>query len=412
MKAESCLEGLLAVPLKADWAQRLREAGEARAKALRLPGAKDESWRLTDLSALYGREYLPAAGGSVPVGIDAWRIPGALRIVFVDGRYSEELSDLPESGAVQVSPLGLEDPALHAHFGKGLEEEAFAQLNLRNFEDCAFVAVKGEAEAPIHVLFVSSRREAPAALYARCLVVLGPHARATLVEEYAGEGACFVNALTEIVLGEQSSLRHVRVQRQDDQSVHVGHADAHLAQGSHYDATSLSFGGRLSRHVLQVSHEGEGTDAQLDGLIVADGRQVLDVHTKIDHLVPNCRTVQRQKCISGGSSSAVFSGNIVVHEGARGTETKQESRNLLLSGRAKIDAQPQLEILNDDVSCRHGATVGQIDAEELFYLKSRGLSEDTARQLLIYAFAAEIVERIAVAALAESLKQSLFGRLS
>ncbi|HQT26517.1 MAG TPA: Fe-S cluster assembly protein SufD, partial [Burkholderiales bacterium] len=220
----------------------------------------------------------------------------------------------------------------------------------------------------------------------------------------------FVNGMTEVVLQEHAALRHVRVQREGADAVHVGNTEVNMERGSSYDSTVVSLGGRLSRHFLHLSHHGEGCEARLEGLTSADGRQISDVHTRVEHLVPNCKTVQRQKCIADGASSAVFSGDIVVHRGAAGTDTRQESRNLLLSGRAKIDAQPQLEILNDDVSCRHGATVGQLDLEELFYLKSRGLSELEARKLLIYAFAAEIVDRIPIPALVESLKQ--FGRLA
>lgn len=400
MKDAACLTRLLGNPAKEDAFSPLREEAEARAKALALPGARHESWRLTDLAYLYGQDFEPAAPGVAP-GIEGIR--GTWRIVFVDGRYSKEHSVLPESG--EVSPLGLEDPALHDYFGRGMKDEVFAQLNLRNFEDCAFVRVKNDVKQPIHVLFVSTKRDAPAAYYSRMLVLLEDNANATLIEEYRGEGHYFCNAVTEVMLKKHANLRHVRVQREGNDAVHVGNTEVNLEQGSHYDSTSVSLGGRLSRHSLHLAHHGERVDARLDGLTLTDARQIADVHTRVDHLAPNCRTVQRQKCIADGASAAVFSGNIVVHEGASGTDTKQESRNLLLSGRAKIDAQPQLEILNDDVSCRHGATVGQLDPEELFYLKSRGLSEDAARKLLIYAFAAEIVDRIPVPELVESLKQ-------
>ncbi len=412
MKEALCLKSLLAAPAKEDGFASFREEAEVRARTLKLPGPKHESWRLTDLAYLYGQTFQAAEGAGELPDIAAQVIPEAHRIVFVDGRFSSKLSDLPEIDNVKVSPLGLEDAGLHEHFGQSMQDEVFAQLNARNFEDCAFIRVTGEVKQPIHVLHVSTKREFPVALYARCLVVLEEQARATLIEAYAGEGHCFDNAMTEVVLQAQAGLRHVRVQREGDQAVHVGNTVVALERGSNYDATMLALGGRLSRHYLEVSHHGEGAEARLEGLTLVDGRQIADVHTRIDHFVPNCQTVQRQKCIAGGSSTAVFSGNIVVHERASGTDTKQESRNLLLSGKAKIDAQPQLEILNDDVSCRHGATVGQLDSEELFYLKSRGLSFDAARKLLIYAFAAEIVDRIPVRTLVESLRESMFGRLS
>lgn len=411
MKAAACLKSLLAAPVPDAGFAILREAAGSRAQQLGLPGAKHEAWRLTDLSALYGWEFGALEGPAGVPGIDV--IPDTYRIVFVDGHYAAELSDLAADDAVKVAPLGLEAGSLHAHFGTSMQDDVFAQLNARNFGDCAFVHVTGEAAKPIHVLYVSTQHDAPAALYSRCLVVMAPNARATLIEEYAGaDGHYFDNAMTEVVLQAHAGLRHVRVQLEGEQAVHVGNTAVSLAQGANYDSTALSFGGRLSRHTLQVSHHGEGAHARLDGLILADGRQIMDTHTRIDHLVPNCVSLQRHKCIAGGNSNAVFSGDIVVHRDARGTDTRQESRNLLLSGRARIDAQPQLEILNDDVSCKHGATVGQLDLEELFYLKSRGLSEEVSRQLLIYAFVSEIVDRIPEAALVKRLRESMNGRLS
>ncbi|MHB1299930.1 MAG: Fe-S cluster assembly protein SufD, partial [Burkholderiales bacterium] len=424
-----------------NWSEHLRGEAGARAAELGLPGPKHEAWRLIDLSALYGQKpaagVLPAAGvptagvlltagaaGVLPTAgvpdIDAQVIAEAHRIVFVDGCFSRALSDLPEDEGLRIAPLGLEDAALHAHFGKSLQDEAFAQLNTRDFTDCAWIHVKGVLEKPIHVLHVATRPPAPAvgtpaagtpaapavgntpaagntpaSCCMRCLVVLEPHAQALLVEEYAGSGeSCLVNAMTEIVVGESARLRHVRVQSEGMQSVHIGNTAVTLDRDAGFDSTSLAFGARLSRHFMHLVHQGEGAHAHLDGLILTEGRQVSDEHTRIDHRVPHCSSVQRHKCIAGGASTAVFSGNIVVHRGAKGTDTRQESRNLLLSGRAKIDAQPQLEILNDDVSCKHGATVGQIDAESLFYLKSRGIDEASAKKLLIYAFAAEIVDRI------------------
>jgi len=426
------------------WSERVREEAGTRAGELGLPGPKHDAWRLIDLSALYGQKPaagvlpaagVPTAGAGVP-DIDAQAIAQSHRIVFVDGCFSRALSDLPEDDAVRIAPLGLEDAALHAHFGKSLQDEAFAQLNTRDFTDCAWIHVKGVLEKPIHVLHVATRPPAapavgtpaagntpavgtpaagntPAALHMRCLVVLEPHAQALLIEEYAGSGeSCFVNAMTEIVVGESARLRHVRVQSEGMQSVHIGNTAVTLDRGAGFDSTSLAFGARLSRHFLHLVHQGEGAHAHLDGLILTEGRQISDEHTRIEHRVPHCSSVQRHKCIAGGASTAVFSGNIVVHRNAVGTDTRQESRNLLLSGRAKIDAQPQLEILNDDVSCKHGATVGQIDAESLFYLKSRGIDEASAKKLLIYAFAAEIVDRIPLPAMVERLRAAMLGRLA
>lgn len=383
------------------WAAKVREAGGARAQALGIPGPRHEAWRLIDASVL---NKPLAAQAAAETSIDAYALPESMRIVFVDGRYAEALSSLGNDAAVSVNPLGREAESLHAHFGSMLEEEYYAQWNAQHFEDCAFVHVKGEANRPIHVLYLGTG----GTCHARILVVLEEGARATLIEEYAGDG--FTNAVTEVVLGKHAALRHVQIQ--EDAGLHVGNTGVKLGSAANYDSTSLILGGKLSRHYLHVAHAGERSEVMLDGLNLSDGRQVVDTHTRVDHRVANCKTVQRHKCIAGGSSTSVFSGNIVVHRGAAGTDTKQESRNLLLSGRAKIDAQPELEILNDDVSCKHGATVGQIDPEELFYLQSRGLNVEASRKLLIYAFAAEIVDRIPVPALAGRLKETMTGRLA
>ncbi len=397
-------------PIARDWLGAIRSRAHESAVRLDLPGPKHEAWRLTDLNPLYAQHFSEVQSDQPLPEIGPYLIPGALRIVFVDGRYADGLSELPRDSSVEIVPLGLEDEALHAYFGRGAsaEDDVFAALNTRFFDDCAWIHVNGEVEAPIHVLNIGTQS---ATLYPRCLVVLAPNAKATLIEEHAGSAACFSNSVTEIHVHEHAALRHVQVQREGAQAFHVGHCAVSVERGGSYDTTALSFGSRFSRLNLRVALLGEGGAARLDGLILSDGREIGDAHTRIDHLAPDCRSVQHHKCIADGASSAVFSGDIVVHRGAKGTDSTQVSRNLLLSGRARIDAQPQLEILNDDVSCKHGATVGQIDQEELFYLKSRGLAEEHARKLLIYAFAAEIVDRIPVPFLVESLKDRLFERM-
>ncbi len=393
------------------WPESLREAAGLRVEELGLPDQKDDAWRLIDLSVLYdrGKGLSVASVSPTAVAIDAQVIVESYRLVFVDGCFSETLSNLSQDDMVKIAPLGLEDGTLHAYFGKNFQEQAFAQINTRDFTDCAWIHVKGETQKPIHVLHVTTGASVPC--YMRCLVVLEPHAQAHLIEEYMGEESCFVNVVSEIVIGDLAKLRHVRVQSESMQSVHVGNTAVHLGRSGQYDATSLSFGAKWSRHFLHVVYQGEDAQVQLDGLILTEGCQISDEHTRIEHRVPRCRSVQRHKCIAGGVSTAVFSGNIVVHSGAVGTDTRQESRNLLLSGLAKVDAQPQLEILNNDVSCKHGATVGQIDSESLFYLRSRGVDEVMARKSLIYAFAAEIVDRIPIPVLVERLRASMLGRL-
>jgi Fe-S cluster assembly protein SufD len=423
MTKEQCFEQLLLGKTieSESWLAPIRDKAGACAQVLNFPTAKQDDWRLTDLSPLFQHDFHPvdSYASLTLADIDASLIAGSVRLVFVDGCYAPSLSDLKLAGdGVTVSSL-LERSgdanveanfARHAHF----EQDTFAALNTRFFEDGAFVHVAGEADAPIHILNVSTKRETPSAIYPRCLVVMDANSRATVIEDYAGlnDGINFSNAVTEVVLKDHAQLQHVRVQREGKSGFNIGHCSVDAAGGSVYTSTSLAFGARVSRHDLHVALRGEGAEVTLNGLALIGGRQIADTHTRIDHASPRCISHQLHKCIADGAAHAIFSGKIMVREGASGTDSAQSSRNLLLSGKAHIDTQPQLEIFNDDVSCKHGATIGQIDADALFFLKSRGLTEERARNLLTHAFAAEIIARIPVPSLVESLERMIFERVN
>lgn len=415
---EQCFEQLLLgkAVKSAGWLENIRVTALARAQVLNFPSERHDDWRFTDLSPLFQHAFQPVDSYAqlTLADIGKFLIPGSVRLVFVDGCYASQLSDTALAGVgVMVASLvdRLGDPQVEAHFSSHatFDQDAFAALNTRFFEDGAFVRVASEAATPIHILHVSTRRENPSAIYPRCLVVMEANSRATLVEDFAGldEGINFSNAVTEVVLKDHAQLQHVRVQREEKGAFHIGHCSVDAARGSVYSSTSLAFGARVSRLALHVTQQGEGAEIHLNGLALIAGRQIADTHTRIDHAVPRGKSVQLHKCIADGAAHAVFSGKIVVHEGAVGTDSTQSSRNLLLSGKAVIDTQPQLEIFNDDVRCKHGATVGQIDADALFFLKSRGLTEERARSLLTHAFAEEIIARIPVPALVESLNRTI-----
>jgi len=401
---EQCFEQLLRghAVKQNDWLAAIRVEALERARALNFPSERHDDWRFTDLSPLFQYSFQPIVSFAelTPGDIEKFLIPGSIRLVFVDGCYAAGLSDLTRAGrGVTVQSLvGCSgDPQVEAHFARqvSFKQDAFAALNTRFFEDGAFVHVSyenvtGEAAAPIHILHVATKRETPSAIYPRCLVVMEANSRATVIEDYVGldEGVNFSNAMTEVVLKDHAQLQHVRVQREDKNAFHIGCCSVDAAKGSVYTSTSLAFGARVSRHALHVTQQGEGAEMRLNGLALISGRQIADTHTQIDHAAPRGKSVQLHKCIADGAAHAIFSGKIIVHRGATGTDSTQSSRNLLLSGKAHIDTQPQLEIFNDDVSCKHGATVGQIDADALFFLKSRGLTEERARNLLTHAFAA------------------------
>ena len=420
---EQCFEQLLlGKAVKSEgWLAAVRGEALERAKALNFPSERHDDWRFTDLSPLFQYGFQPVSSFArlTPGDIEKFVIPGSIRLVFVDGCYDAGLSDLTQASAgVAVASLveRIGDQNVEAHFARHatFKQDAFAALNTRFFEDGAFVHVTGEASVPIHILHVATKREAPSAIYPRCLIVMEPSSRGIVVEDYVGQndgdqhgGTNFSDAVTEVVLKDDARLQHVRVQREDKNAFHIGHCSVGLGRGSVYAATSLAFGARVSRHALHVVQLGEGAEIRLNGLALIAGRQIADTHTRIDHAVPGGKSVQLHKCIADGAAHAVFSGKVIVHPGATGTDSAQSSRNLLLSGKARIDTQPQLEIFNDDVSCKHGATVGQIDADALFFLKSRGLSEERARNLLTHAFAGEIIARIPVPSLVESLSRTI-----
>lgn len=418
LSKEQCFEQLLLgkVIQSEPWLEDIRVAALARAQILNFPSARHDDWRFTDLSPLFQHGFYPVDSfARVTLDhIEKFLIADAIRLVFVDGCYVAELSDLTRAGAgVTVASLvnRIDNPLAEENFGQHAPytQDAFVALNTRFFEDGAWVQVTNEVAAPIHILHVASRRETPSALYPRCLVVMGASSQATLIEDYVGldNGIYFSNAVTEVVLQEHARLQHIRVQREEKNAFHIGHCSVKAGRGSVYTATSLAFGARVSRYSLHVVQQEEGAEIHLNGLALIGGRQIADTHTLIDHAAPRGKSVQLHKCIADGSAHAIFSGKIMVHVGAVGTDSMQSSRNLLLSGKARIDTQPQLEIFNDDVSCKHGATVGQIDADALFFLKSRGLTEERARNLLTHAFAAEIIDKIPVLALVESLNRTL-----
>ncbi len=425
---EQCFEQLLlGKTVKSEgWLEQIRLEALEHAEVLNFPSARHDDWRFTDLSPLFLHGFHPVDSFAKLTlsDIEKFLIPGAIRLVFIDGCYAAELSDLTQAGTgVTVTSLvecfgaeRLGDQIVTANFGRHApyKQDAFVALNTNFFEDGAWVHVAKEIAVPIHLLHVATKRETPSAIYPRCMVVMESSSRATVVEDYVGldDGIYFSNAVTEVVLKEHAQLQHVRVQREDKNAFHIGHCSVESGRDSIYSAISVALGARLSRHTLHVTQQGEGAEMHLDGLALIAGRQIADTHTRIDHAVPRGKSVQLHKCIADGSAHAIFSGKIMVHAGAVGTDSVQSSRNLLLSDKARIDTQPQLEIFNDDVSCKHGATVGQIDADALFFLRSRGFSEERARNLLTHAFAAEIIDKIPVPSLVESLGRAILERIS
>ncbi|HVY04723.1 MAG TPA: Fe-S cluster assembly protein SufD [Burkholderiales bacterium] len=401
-----------------DWLRALRMRAVERSNELSVPTTRDEDWRFTDLSALYKASFRlvaePRALETAQIGTFA--VPEAeIRLVFVDGHYSTEHSQLPRSGGVTIGNLADLPDALEALAKKHLaslatiDHDAFAAVNTAFLRDGAVIHVESghDMKSPIHLLFVATSRDSVA--YPRVLVVVDAGAQCTVVEDFIGEGegGYLTDAVSEIFVAENARMSHVRLQRESSGAFHIGNTSVQVARGGSYSAWTVALGARISRHDLALVQAGEGTEFSVDGLALIGGRQLADTHSSIDHAHAHGRSRQLHKTVVAGGAHAVFNGKILVRKGAQQTDSGQQSRNLLLSDKARVDTKPQLEIFADDVKCAHGAAVGQIDANELFYLKSRGLSDRVARNLLTYAFAAEVVERIPVKSLAGRLEQAI-----
>lgn len=417
---EALLQGSRDLPQSpAGWLDARRAQALERANALTVPTTRDEEWRFTDITPLTRIHFQPAQSVTRLALSDIGRfiVPEAtVRLVFVDGIFAPELSAVPDSPAgVQVSTLAEAAEARSALLEKHLarhvafENNLFAALNTSYLRDGALVtAGKNQAcAAPVHLLFVATQKETAA--YPRCLVIAETGAECTVIEDFVSleDGAYFNNAVTEMVVGAGARVRHVRLQRESLNAFHIAHCAVTLDKDASYLSNTVTLGARISRYDLNVAQNGEGAEMKIDGLALISGRQLADTHTLMAHARPSGRSAQIHKTIVGGAAHAVFNGKVFVHEGAQLTDSSQESRNLLLSGRAHIDTKPQLEIFADDVKCSHGATVGQLDAEQLFYLRSRGLSDASARNLLTYAFGAEIIDRIPVRSLVERLERTV-----
>lgn len=408
---------------------QLRRCAIERFGALGFPTRRDEEWRDIDLEPILrtpfalSRQPDPLRLPAVDLSPHAFSGPKSAELVFVDGYFAPPLSTLGELPArVCAIPLAraLEEQAdrVVPHLGRiaSWEEEPFAALNTAFWRDGAFVHLPQnlELEAPIHLLFVATGQGGPAVSYPRVLVVADPGSRATLVETYAGlgEGPWLTVAATEIAAAEGSAIDHYWIQDEDRRAFHLSTVEVREARNAQFRSTSFALGGRLSRHYVHAVLEGEGSDATLDGLYLADGEQQVDNRTLIEHCQPRGISREFYKGILAGKATGVFRGKILVHQAAQQTDAYQANRNLLLSAEAEIDARPQLEIYADDVKCSHGATVGQLDEEALFYLRSRGLGAAAAARVLIRAFAGEIVERVRPEGLRAWLDRRVVGRLA
>ncbi|MGO9256002.1 MAG: Fe-S cluster assembly protein SufD [Bryobacteraceae bacterium] len=366
------------------WVQDLREAAFQRFSDAGFPTTHDEEWRFTNVA---------------PIARTAFRVGSADTLICA-----------PEA----VEELDLEEAQAHLARYAAFDRNAFVALNTAFVNSQVPVTVlrvpSGAVVAkPIEITYEVAEQADPVAVHPRTLILVGANAQCSIIETYKGEGFYFTNAVTEISVGAGSVVDHYKVQLEDARAYHVASMQAALGRSANFSSLSISLGGALVRNDVGVVLS-EGTEAALNGLYIANGTQHVDNHTVIDHAKPHGTSHELYKGILDGRAGAVFNGRIIVRKDAQKTDSKQTNKNLVLSDEAVIDTKPELQILADDVRCTHGATIGQLDAESMFYLQSRGIGREDARNLLIYAFAQDIADRIKVEALHNSLERILFEK--
>ncbi len=421
---DAYLSGLLdkVVASKSEgWLQDVRESAADWVRQSRLPTTRDEEWRFADLSSL--REVQFNVETFLP-NITPFVLPEANNncLVFVNGVYAPELSavsGLPDG--VVVSNLANLPAGYHERVRQYLaqasgDREVFTALNTAGMTDVAVIWVGKNVvvETPISLLFVAAEEGRTISL-PRCLVVAESGSQVTLVEEYTNrrgaeeekEGVYFTNAVTEIWVEENAQVSHTRVEQDSAEAFHIGKTAVMQARYSRYTCNAVTLGGKFSRHNLEIFQTGEQTETTLNGLTMIKEKQLADTHSVIALNHPHSVSRQLHKCIVGDRAHGVFNGKVFVPKLAQLTDAAQLNRNLLLSSKARVDTKPQLEITADNVKCAHGATVSQLEDDEIFYLQSRGIDANNARNLLINAFAAEIINKIPISSLRETLTQTL-----
>ena len=392
------------------WLWRLRQDAFARFCEVGFPTTHDEDWRFTNVSAIAQTAFRLTRNGRARLSqqeLEPYRVAGvASQLVFVNGRFARELSLLSKlPDGVKVSSLAEEIPsnpgAIEAHFGRYLDirRDAFCALNTAFVEDGAYVHIpRGTlVEEPICLLFVSTGGDAPSMSHPRNLIVAEEDSQATFVEDYVsldGGGATFCNTVTELVAGDHTVLAHYMLEREHKQAFNISTLRIQHGRSANVVSHSVLLGGALVRNNVHPVLAGEGGECLINGLFIGNGHQHLDNYMLVEHASPRCGSRQFYNGILDGHAHGVFHGRIIVHKDAQKTDAKQTNRNLLLSDDAQIDTKPQLEIYADDVKCTHGATIGQIEGDALFYLRSRGIDEVSARKLLLFAFASECLDRM------------------
>jgi len=412
--------------------QAVRDRAFAAFQASGVPTSKDEEFKYVSLRALEEGGFKPAYGATVDRGEVEELAVGkldAITLTFVNGQYAPEVSSADSlPGGVFVGTLqdgfGIYPEVMERHLTKvatlegklgSTNDERFVHLNTAFLGEGALVYVpRGSALGrPVHLLFITKADHGPLVSHPRVLIVVEENAEAKVIESYVGmQGVAFNNSVTEVFLARNAILEHSKFQQETGDSVHIANLSIHQEGDSTYTSNNANFGGRIVRNDINVFVNGEHTETWLNGANVGTGEQVIDNHTRIDHAKPNCHSFETYKSILRDRAVGVFNGKIFVYEDAQKTDAKQTNQGILLSPTATFNTKPQLEIFADDVKCTHGATVGQLREDALFYLRARGVPLKQAEALLVYAFAAEVIDKITVTDAREALEKVLFAKLA
>jgi Fe-S cluster assembly protein SufD len=394
------------------WLRQIRRDARERLDESGFPTVRDEHWKYTNVAPILKVPFVeaPAEG---PSRIETPR--EGTQLVFVNGRFAAALSSTPHNG-VQVGSLrevlATQPELAEPHLGRVLQDgNAFALANAAALEDGAFVRIpRGTvSEEPIHLVFVSEPVFGPTVSHPRNLIVLDAESHAAVVETYIGAAGetYLTNSVTEVVLGAGANLDLYKVERESTSAYHVATTEVRQERDSRFASHSLSFGGALARNDLNVRLDAEGADCTLNGLFIGSGTQHLDNHTLIDHAKPHGTSRELYKGIMAGKSRGIFHGTIIVRPDAQKTDAMQTNKNILLSKEALVNSTPALEIFADDVKCRHGSTIGQLDEGAIFYMRARGIGEAEARSMLVSAFANDVASRIRIAPLRALVEEHL-----
>ncbi|HKI77479.1 MAG TPA: Fe-S cluster assembly protein SufD [Ignavibacteriaceae bacterium] len=421
-KFENSLNGESKLPI-----HQLRKEAIDNFSKLDFPNTKEEEWKYTNISPLLKYNFKPASGkGNVSSNQISKFLFDEMEkslLVFVNGQFDEKLSkikNLPDgvvagsiSNAIKEKSLVIEK-----HLGKyaDYKDQIFTALSTAYTKDGAFIFVPDGKiiDDPIHVLFLTDSSEENILSQPRNLFVAGKNSQVTIIEHFVSldESIYFTNSVTEIFADDNAVVNHIKLQEESKKAFHIGRMEIGQGRGSNFTSYAISLGGDISRNDFNSKFNEEGSECTLNGLFLIDGTQLFDVHTLIDHAKPHCNSHEHYKGILDDKSRGVFNGKVMVRQDAQKTNAFQENNNIILSDNALVNTKPQLEIFADDVKCSHGATIGQLDEDSMFYLKSRGIGEETARTILIHAFASDVVQTIKVEAIKNYIEEILTKRFN